>query len=41
MMAVITNMILDKDPDFEALIAKKVGRYIAVFEDEDIYSQGE
>jgi hypothetical protein len=32
MMAVIANMILDKDPEFEALIAQKVSHYIASFE---------
>jgi len=35
MMAVIANMILDKDPDFEALIAKKVSNYITSFETEE------
>ena len=32
MMAVIANMILDKDPEFEALIAQKISHYIASFE---------
>ena len=32
MMAVIANMILDKDPEFEALISKKVSHYIETFE---------
>ena len=32
MMAVIAKMILDKDPEFEALIAKKVSEYIYSFE---------
>lgn len=32
MMAVIANMILDKDPEFEALISKKVSSYIISFE---------
>jgi hypothetical protein len=34
MMAVVANMILDKDPDFEALIAKKVSQHIEAFEKE-------
>ncbi len=32
MMAVIANMILDKDPEYEALIAKKTEEYINQFE---------
>jgi len=35
MMAVIANMILDKDPEFEALIAQKVSNYITSFEKEE------
>jgi hypothetical protein len=34
MMAIIAKMILDKDPEFEALISKKVSYYIAAFEKE-------
>ncbi|OPY86880.1 MAG: hypothetical protein A4E72_01581 [Syntrophus sp. PtaU1.Bin208] len=36
MMAVIANMILDKDPDFEALISRKVSQFITAFEKEDV-----
>jgi hypothetical protein len=36
MMAVIANMILDKDPEFEALISKKVSHYIETFEKENV-----
>jgi hypothetical protein len=36
MMAVIANMILDKDPDFEALVANKVSQYLTAFEKEDV-----
>lgn len=32
MMAVIANMILDKDPEFEAFISQKVSNYITSFE---------
>jgi hypothetical protein len=31
MMAVIANMILDKELDFEALISRKVSQFIAAF----------
>lgn len=36
MMAVIANMILDKDPDFEALISSKVSQFITAFGKEDV-----
>lgn len=36
MMAVIANMILDKDPDFEALIYRKVSQYVKAFEKVDV-----
>lgn len=36
MMAVIANMILDKDPEFEALISRKVGQFITAFEKENV-----
>ncbi len=36
MMAVIANMILDKNPEFEALISKKVSHYIETFEKENV-----
>jgi hypothetical protein len=36
MMAVIANMILDKDPDFEALIAEKVSQYRTAFDKADV-----
>ena len=36
MMAVVANMILDKDPEFEALISKKVSHYIETFEKENV-----
>ncbi|MEN6621545.1 MAG: hypothetical protein ABFD50_08370 [Smithella sp.] len=32
MMAVLANMISDKDPEFEALISKKTAEYLALFE---------
>jgi hypothetical protein len=32
MMATLANMISDKDPEFEALIAKKVTEYLEMFE---------
>jgi hypothetical protein len=35
MMAVIAKMILDKDPEFEALIARKVSNYLTSFEKEE------
>jgi hypothetical protein len=37
MMAVIAHMILDQDPEFEALIAKKASHYIETFEKEDVF----
>jgi len=36
MMAVVANMILDKDPEFEALISSKVSQFIAAFGKEDV-----
>ena len=36
MMAVIAKMILDKDPEFEALISRKVSHYIETFEKENV-----
>jgi len=33
MMSIIANMISDKDPDFEALIAKKVNDYLALYDE--------
>ncbi len=38
MMAVVANMILDQDPEFEALIARKVSQYLTAFEKEDVSS---
>ena len=35
MMAVIAKMILDKDPEFESLIAKKVSNYLTSFDKEE------
>jgi len=35
MMAVVAKMILDKDPEFEALIARKVSNYLTSFEKEE------
>jgi hypothetical protein len=37
-IAVIANMILDKDPEFEALISRKVSYYIETFEKEDFFN---
>ena len=34
MMAIIAKMILDKDPELEALISRKVSEYIPLFEEE-------
>ena len=36
MMAVIANLILVKDPDFEALISSKVRQFITAFGKEDV-----
>jgi len=35
MMAVIAKMILEKDPDFESLIARKIRNYASSFETAD------
>jgi len=36
MMAVIANMILEKDPDFEALISSKISQFITAFGKVDV-----
>jgi hypothetical protein len=37
MMAAVANMILDKDPEFEALVSKKVSEFVTTFEKEDVF----
>ena len=40
MMAVIAKMLLEKDPEFEALISVKVSQYIGLFEKETTQTEG-